>query len=1031
MRIRVFVISLGIILTTAATRSCFGADDWSAYLPAAGYASLRAITPTLLEVAAVTAPASGEAPRSEPFRAEDFRVSYDGADAPARVVGWKRRVLYAPIKRRDLRVLTSVYLELVSPSPPSNSERLPEITVKPQSSALWPGAPVLRVSVDPSRLSPALHVNQEGYAPGLPKSAFVGFYLGSGGELEIDPSAGFDLIETTSGKSVFHGPLLARRDSGFPGVPRPYQHVLEADFSAFDTPGQYRLSVRNLGVSLPFRIDAGAILAAARGYALGLYHQRCGTANELPFTRFSHDACHTAPAAVPTPEAEFAAAWKIIAELEKDSVKPEHAEQQLRHARDQHFPFVRPGKIDVSGGHHDAGDYSKYTINSANLVHALMFAVDAFPSVAELDNLGLPESGDGISDVMQEAKWEADFLAKMQDDDGGFYFLVYPRDRRYENDVLPDHGDPQIVWPKTTASTAAAVGALAQCAGSPRFKQQYPEVAKRYLEQAKRGFAFLESAVARFGQAGAYQRLTHYGDAFQHDDELAWAACELFVATGDRAYEKRLFAWYPNPSDPSTWLYQWRHAAFAYGNALRSYAFAVRTKRLARNQVDVAYLTRCETELRRAGEAAARAADQSAYGVSLPEQSKRIGQVGWFFPSDEAFDITVAYQLQDWPKYRAAVLSNLNYELGANPIDRSYLTGLGQRPQREIVHQFAQADTRILPPSGIPLGSVQTAFTYLGVYKGELQPWSWPRDDGGESYAIYDRWSDAYNLNTEFVVVNQARSLASVAFWAAQSALKTQPWQAAPAKIVGATGTVPLDRPITLRLECASLDLGPARIVWEARDQEPIEASSFTFIPHHPGPQWIEAEASLPDGRRVFARTEVQADSPVVFWVNGALPAGATAYAQGGDTWDWIKPASKPPELAACATFPQHESALADGIHEHSFDQAEATLDVAPGDVLFAYIFIDPQHVPKTVMLEWNDGSNEHRAFWGENHIPYGRMGTDGQRPMGKLPPAGRWVRLEVPAKSVGLEGRTVKGMVFRLHSGRARWDAAGKMKRS
>src|SRR5450755_4007723 len=74
--------------------------------------------------------------------------------------------------------------------------------------------------------------------------------------------------------------------------------------------------------------------------------------------------------------------------------------------------------------------------------------------------LGIPESGDGKSDLLQEAKIEADFLAKMQDSDGGFYFLVYPRDRKYEDNVLPDHGDPQIVFPKTTAATAAAVAAL-------------------------------------------------------------------------------------------------------------------------------------------------------------------------------------------------------------------------------------------------------------------------------------------------------------------------------------------------------------------------------------------------------------------------------------------------------------------------------------------------------------------------------------------------------------------------------------------
>src|ERR1051325_2690083 len=95
-------------------------------------------------------------------------------------------------------------------------------------------------------------------------------------------------------------------------------------------------------------------------------------------------------------------------------------------------------------------------------------------------SIWVPESGDGKSDVLQEAKWEADFLAKMQDDDGGFFFLVYPRDREYENNVVCDHGDSQVVWPKNTAATGAAVAALAQCASSPRFQKQFPAAARLY-----------------------------------------------------------------------------------------------------------------------------------------------------------------------------------------------------------------------------------------------------------------------------------------------------------------------------------------------------------------------------------------------------------------------------------------------------------------------------------------------------------------------------------------------------------------------
>src|SRR6185436_8108232 len=128
-----------------------------------------------------------------------------------------------------------------------------------------------------------------------------------------------------------------------------------------------------------------------------------------------------------------------------------------------------------------------------------VFAADSLPGVGALDNLGIPESGDGISDVLQEVKWEADFLAKMQDADGGFYYSVYPQNREYEYDVLPENGDPEVVWPKNTVATAAAVAALAQCASSPRFKQAYPQVATNYLAKAQLGWRFLTNAISTNG----------------------------------------------------------------------------------------------------------------------------------------------------------------------------------------------------------------------------------------------------------------------------------------------------------------------------------------------------------------------------------------------------------------------------------------------------------------------------------------------------------------------------------------------------
>jgi RHS repeat-associated protein len=143
--------------------------------------------------------------------------------------------------------------------------------------------------------------------------------------------------------------------------------------------------------------------------------------------------------------------------------------------------------------------------------------------------------------------------------------------------------------------------------------------------------------------------------------------------------------------------------------------------------------------------------------------------------------------------------------------------------------------------------------------------------------------------------------------------------------------------------------------------------------------------------------------------MDDSIPPGATAMADGGYGWNWT--GARPGGM----------------LHQHYFDGATNTLNVNAGDMLYAWAWLDPANPPRELMLQWNDGSWEHRAYWGENKIGWGVDGTASRKYMGGLPAAGGWVKLEVPASAVGLEGRTVKGMAFTLYGGRAAWDKAGK----
>jgi hypothetical protein len=158
-----------------------------------------------------------------------------------------------------------------------------------------------------------------------------------------------------------------------------------------------------------------------------------------------------------------------------------------------------------------------------------------------------------------------------------------------------------------------------------------------------------------------------------------------------------------------------------------------------------------------------------------------------------------------------------------------------------------------------------------------------------------------------------------------------------------------------------------------------------------------------------------------VIWVDDAVPTGGTT-AGDNEGWNWVS--SNPAPNSGVSA---HQSSIYGGWHQHFFYGATSTLAVNTGDKLFTYVYLDPANTPSEVMLQWNDGSWEHRAYWGANNIPWGTDGTNSRRYMGALPAAGQWVRLEVPASQVGLEGSTLNGMAFTLYGGRATWDRAGK----
>jgi Protein of unknown function (DUF1553)/Protein of unknown function (DUF1549)/Planctomycete cytochrome C len=163
-------------------------------------------------------------------------------------------------------------------------------------------------------------------------------------------------------------------------------------------------------------------------------------------------------------------------------------------------------------------------------------------------------------------------------------------------------------------------------------------------------------------------------------------------------------------------------------------------------------------------------------------------------------------------------------------------------------------------------------------------------------------------------------------------------------------------------------------------------------------------------------------------WVDDELPAGATSDGTGGDAaWKWVSG----PEYPVLSGKRAHTQGGEGKQRQHYLLGAKEPLHIEPADVFFAYVYLDPANPPREIMLQWNDGGWDHRAFWGKDVIPFGAAKSPSRHPMGKLPEAGAWVRLEIPAKVVGFHTATdVGGWSFDQDGGTVYWDKAGLVKR-
>lgn len=496
---------------------------------------------------------------------------------------------------------------------------------------------------------PQVKLNQVGYTPGAVKIAHI-----SGFDEELLAQAGtpFTVRALSNNQVVYAGALelVTAYDAGVSG-----ERVLAADFSEVTLPGEYYLSVDayQMEDSPRFTIAADvydSLLADTLRY---FYLQRSGIPLEEAYAgQFARGAGH-----------------------------PQDAEAAFRSG-------AKP-PIDVSGGWYDAGDYGKYVNAGATAVSDLLWAYELFPQQFPDGQMNIPESGNGVPDLLDEARWELDWILKMQEpESGGFYHMVQPTEETTSDTALEprfiedEEGGRENVRP--TSATGSAAAALAHAALI--FEPFDADYAATLQNAAEAGWAYLEA-----NPEGVAPVSGPYSDDDDSDDRF-WAAASLYRLTGEAVYHDYVKQEYQNVE---TFFDSETDNAYGVGGM----GMVAWLQYMASAEKEPELTTYFEEMFRPWFARMAGRWQDSAWNIALLDEDFYWGSN--YVVLTTPIVMAIGSELLGGMDETAVVLSQhaLDYLLGDNPLRFSYVSGYGtDRMQMPFSTQWSQDGIPAAPP---------------------------------------------------------------------------------------------------------------------------------------------------------------------------------------------------------------------------------------------------------------------------------------------------------------------------------------------
>jgi endoglucanase len=528
--------------------------------------------------------------------------------------------------------------------------------------AFTPPPPVVKAPL------PTVRVNQVGYLPNFEKFATV-----------VSDSAAplaWQLLDATGAK-VAEGQTTPYGQDKSAG-----ESVQLVDFGKFTTPGKgYVLDVAG-AKSDPFDIDAHIYSQLKLDAFKYFYQTRSGIPIAMPFAGGEQ---WTRPAGHPNEKATCAPAAALKKAGWYDGGTCSYT-------------------LDVHGGWYDAGDHGKYVVNGGISVWTLLDWYERAQfmkgdKTAFADQAGLiPESGNKVPDILDEARWEIDFMLRMQATEGDKAGMVHHKihDQGWTALATAPHEDKQerFLRPVTTAATLnlAAVAAQAARIYKPFDKafaaQCLAAAEKAWLAAAK--FPSLLAPASDSQDGGG-----PYDDAHL-DDEFYWAASELFVTTGKPEYKKAITA-SPLSAKPMEDAQQ-TAMSWAAVDTLGRISLAV-----VPNSLGAAEIKAQRDLIVGLAESYLKTAQEQGYRVPLG--LSKSGTYEWGSNSwvvNNALVMALAYDFNKDKRFRDGAALGMDYLLGRNAMAQSYVTGFGERALQNPHHRFWAHQANPKYPSAPP-----------------------------------------------------------------------------------------------------------------------------------------------------------------------------------------------------------------------------------------------------------------------------------------------------------------------------------------